>query len=146
MYGEIQESGLTEIIPLRSTSAICISTVSCAFSSWVSSGYTVWGGCNSWLLDGGVSCFYPEVPQGSSLGHCNVMAWWLQHPLFTDMAGNIFSLTLVTHCCPGHSYLLLSSGAKTGIYYLICQKLTSACHVLCRALYLWYDVQKICEK
>ena len=26
-------------------------------------------------------------------GGCNVMAWWLQHPLFTDMAGNILVLS-----------------------------------------------------
>ena len=26
-------------------------------------------------------------------GSCNVMAFWLQYPLFTDVAGNIFSFT-----------------------------------------------------
>ena len=36
------------------------------------------------------SYFYPEFPQGSHQGGCNVMAWWLQHPLFINMAGNIF--------------------------------------------------------
>ena len=38
----------------------------------------------------GASGFHPEFPQGSPSGGCNVMTWWLQHALFTDMAGNIF--------------------------------------------------------
>ena len=71
--------------------------VSCVFSSWVSSGCTFGDGCSGWLLDGLGSgqpiCLHPEFPQGSlSGGGCNVMAWWLQHPLFTDMAGNILVL------------------------------------------------------
>ena len=89
MYGKMQKSGLTEIIPLTCTSAI-------------------WG---QYLVFS-----HPESPQGASLGvaaavdclmvgilflawvpagltvmdNCNVMAWWLQPPLFTDMTGNIF--------------------------------------------------------
>ena len=34
-----------------------------------------------------------------SWGGYNVMAWWLQHPLFTDMAGHIFSLTIIYIQC-----------------------------------------------
>ena len=63
---------------------------------------TVGGGCSGWLLGaggggagGGASCLHPEFPQGSPTGSCNVMARWLQHPLFTDMAGSAFIHTQV---------------------------------------------------
>ena len=36
------------------------------------------------------ACLYPpESPQGS-LPEAAAVAWWLQHPLFTDVASNIF--------------------------------------------------------
>ena len=60
----MQESRLTEIIPSMCTSALWGHRPSCAFSSWVSPGCTIEGGC---------------------------IGWWLQHPLFTDMVGGIFS-------------------------------------------------------
>lgn len=34
----------------------------------------VWGGCSSWLLDGGI-CFCPHLSQGSPLGLATM--WWL---------------------------------------------------------------------
>ena len=83
--GKMQESGLTEIIPL-----ICISAtwgqVACAFSSWVSSGWLLgWG----WECLQGKHCFHPEFPQGSLS-----LRWWLDGCnilfFFTDIAGDIF--------------------------------------------------------
>ena len=44
-------------------------------------------GADGWMA---ASCFYPEFPQGSHQGGCNVMAWGLQHPLFINMSGNSF--------------------------------------------------------
>ena len=61
MYGKIQESGLIEIIPL-----ICTIAVQGQYP--------------------GLS--HPESLQGAPLGAA-VVARWLQHPLFTDMAGSI---------------------------------------------------------
>ena len=44
----------------------CLGPVSCAFSSWVSTGCTTLAGVSA-------------------------ESWWLQHPLFTDVTGGIFS-------------------------------------------------------
>ena len=70
MYGKMEESGLIEIIPL-----MCILATL---------------GQNALFL-------HPESPQGAQLGGCS--GWWLddlqqsstnkQHPLFTDMAGDV---------------------------------------------------------
>ena len=66
----MQESGLLEIIPL-----ICT--------------LTIWGQYPVF--------HHPESPQGAQLGvAAPLMAWWPQHPLFTDAAGGIFLSTLVT--------------------------------------------------
>ena len=46
MYGKVQESGLTEIIPLICTSASSLEPVSSIFTSWVFSGLTLGSGCN----------------------------------------------------------------------------------------------------
>ena len=65
MCGKMQESGLTEIIPL-----ICISAI--------------WG----WYP---VRSHFEFLQKGSPLrGSCNVIACWLPRLLFTDMASNIF--------------------------------------------------------
>ena len=65
--------------------------VSWSFSSWVSSGYTVQGGCSNLLLDGVNSpAFILSSLRAHSQGCCNVVAPWPQHPLFTDVAGNTF--------------------------------------------------------
>ena len=63
--------------------------VSCSFPSWVPSGYNSGVGCSgSGLGTGQPICLHPDFSQGSPSGQ-TVVAWWLQHPLFTDMAGNI---------------------------------------------------------
>ena len=61
--------------------------VSCAFSFLLSSGSTIRDGSVS---DGlmAASCLHAKFPQGSLFGDC-----WLQHPLFTDMAGSISQST-----------------------------------------------------
>ena len=59
---------------------------SCIFSSWVSSGLTIGSGCS--LMAARWQVLFPSwVPSGLTLEGCN--CWWLWHPLFTDMAGNI---------------------------------------------------------
>ena len=88
MYGKVQESGLTEtILLMRALASRGQNPV--LSQPWVPSGCTVGGGCSSWPLDGG----HP-VSILSSLGAPGrvavEMAWWLQHPLFSDVAGNIF--------------------------------------------------------
>ena len=83
----MQESGLTEIIPL-----LCISAI--------------------WGQDPVLS--HPETPQGVThrgvaaaaaarwcascfpRGGCNVMPWWLQHPLLTAKARRCFSFPIST--------------------------------------------------
>ena len=54
---------------------------SCAFSSWISSGGTIWSGWSAdyWMGRRG-SYLHPKTQQGSPLGCHNVMPWWLQHP------------------------------------------------------------------
>ena len=84
MYGMMQEAGLTETIPP-------------VFSHPEFPQDAREGGCSGWLLDGLGSWQPPFVSILSSLrahrlGSCNVMAWWLQHPLFTEMAGNVLVL------------------------------------------------------
>ena len=87
LYGKIQESRLTESIPLLCTSGIWASILyfhvlsplrahrwewlpsmaarwQVFFPSWVPSGLTVGSGCRPWLLDGRYSLL-PESPQGS---------------------------------------------------------------------------------
>ena len=60
------------------------------FPSWVSSGCTFESGCSGWLLDGGCPFSILSSLRAHGWGGFNVMIWWLWHPLFTDMAGNIF--------------------------------------------------------
>ena len=77
-----------------------VGPVSCASSSWVSSGCLMGeGGCVAVLSAGWAwqwAVLFASIlslPQGSlrdhSLRGCNAMAWWKQHPLFTDIAGNV---------------------------------------------------------
>ena len=67
--------------------------VSCVFASWVPSGCTVGGGCRGWWLDGRHPVSILSSLRAHCQGSCHVTAWWLQHRLFTDTAGNTFSLT-----------------------------------------------------
>ena len=63
--------------------------VSCVLPAWNPSGCTVVSGCNVWGLGHQqLVSFHPEFPQGSPSG--DTVAWWLQHPFFTDTEGNIF--------------------------------------------------------
>lgn len=58
------------------------------------------------------------VPTGLISGQLNVMAWWPQHPLFTDMGGNIFHLQ-----CPSidvlciHMYIFIFLFVFTDDWY-----------------------------
>ena len=74
----MKESGLTEIIPLVCTSGIWGQHPVLSHPEFPQGA--------RWRA----SCFYPEFPGAHRPGGCNVMVWWLQHPLFTDMASNIF--------------------------------------------------------
>ena len=51
------------------------------------------------------------------LGSCNVMAWWLQHPLFTDMAGSILVLRWVLQSNTTQSGAVLHTNATPGIVH-----------------------------
>ena len=55
------------------------------------------GGCSGWWLHGGILFLSWVPPRAHGQGSYDLMAWWLQHPLFTGMAGNILSLTGVSH-------------------------------------------------
>lgn len=56
---------------------------------------------SGWLLDDRHPVSILSLLQVHHRGSCNVMAWWLQQPLFTDVVGNIFH--------SGRPYLLLPS-------------------------------------
>ena len=57
--------------------------------------------CNSAIRVQNPVVSHPDSPQGPPLASCNVMARWLQHLLFTDIAGGIFSLrSQINHCSP----------------------------------------------
>ena len=124
LYGKMPESGFTEIIPLIHTSAIWGRSPD--FSSWVSTGYIIGGavvgrrrGAAAALAEGLTAiCLHSEFTPGS-LCKVAVVAWGLQHPLITDVAGNIFSLlrgavrlklwsrgVLIGIADPGSSFLL----------------------------------------
>ena len=94
MYGKMQESHWNHSFDKYLSS---LGRVSCVFTSWVSSG-SPWGVAAVWrLLDGRYSLFPSWVPSGltsSPLEGCN--CWWLWHPLFADMAGNVLFLISVS--------------------------------------------------
>ena len=84
----MQESGLTEIIPLTCPSSIwarilCFPILSLLRvpGNPVGSGGLLTTKWQTFFL-------HPEFPLGLPLGQCYVMLW--QHPLFTDVVGNIF--------------------------------------------------------
>ena len=94
MYRKLVGSGVTEIIPLRCTSAAwgqypLFSHPEVPQGSLLGVA-TVW-----WLLSSRCSLFSSCIPSGLTRftlgGGCN--HWWLWHLLFTDMAGNILFLT-----------------------------------------------------
>ena len=68
-------------------------------------------GFSGWWLDGRHPGSSLNSLRAHIRGGCNVMAWWLQYPLFTDLAGNIFyskwlwnRLSLVVRGSSGHTY------------------------------------------
>ena len=87
---EDAKSGLTEIIPLicklSGASSLCFRILSVLrvylweCLQWLTASWGI-GGYPASIL----SCLRALHPGG-----CNGMAWWLWHPLFTDMAGNVF--------------------------------------------------------
>ena len=95
MYGKMEDSGLAEITTLLCTSA--------AWGQWTVLSHpeppleVQLGGCSSSLLDGLVSI--PSSLRGHHLSSWSVMIWWLQHLLFTDMAGNILFLSNYIPLC-----------------------------------------------
>ena len=68
--------------------------ISHVVTSWVSSGLPVGNGCS--LMAARWQVFFPSwVSSGvaSSMSGSGCNCWWLWHPLFTDVAGNIPFLT-----------------------------------------------------
>ena len=91
MYRKMQKAGLMEIIPFM-CSLSHLGPVSCVFLPWISSGCPAGEWLQLLMAWWWASRFHPQVPSGLTFrGGCSVMAWWLWHPLFTDMAGNIFN-------------------------------------------------------
>ena len=83
---------------------MCLSSlgpVSCVFTSWVSSGLTTQGSGYS-LMAARWQVLFPEFPQ-CSLAHLQWWnRWWLGHPLFTDVAGNIPLIRSLASPNPDH--------------------------------------------
>ena len=85
MYEKMPESGLSEIIPLMCNSTVCgqypvFSHPECPQGAEL--------GINA--MAEGLAVRSSFVSTLSSLKAHHVMAWWLQRPLFIDMAGSIF--------------------------------------------------------
>ena len=85
----LQKSQLIEIIPLIWMSATRGQYLWLLILSLLRL-HCLGGGCSHWLLDSGYPVSIPGSLRACSQGSCNMVAWWLQHPLLTDMAGNIF--------------------------------------------------------
>ena len=93
----MQESGLPGTIPLIRTSAICGQYRVFSHSESPQGASLEAAAVPDHLMVGILfaSCFLTMLGRGG----CNVTVWWLQQPLFTDMASNIFSLTLAADFC-----------------------------------------------
>ena len=85
----LQKSQLIEIIPLMWMSATRGQYLWLLILSLLRV-HCPGGGCSHWLLDSGYPVSIPGSLRACSQGSCYMVAWWLQHPLLTDMAGNIF--------------------------------------------------------
>ena len=84
--------------------------VSCVFSSWVSSGYTIWGGCSSWLLDGRHSLFPSWVPSGLT-ARAAVM-WCLKKSQLCVLTGLVAPGSIRSGACLCFSYIWTFAGLK----------------------------------
>ena len=107
----MQEAGLLEIIPSLCTSVLWDQYPVLSHPG-LPQGTSLEGGGLQWLA----IWWWASVSTLSFLGAhpqegCNVMAWWLQHPLFTDMAVDFFIETwksgtvLVPNLLPFHLHL-----------------------------------------
>lgn len=89
MYGKMQRSAFTEVIVLICASAI--GSVSCVFTVWVSSGFSIERVCSLMATRWEVFCVSFLIPLRAhwlTLGSgCSCR--WLWYLLFTDMEGNI---------------------------------------------------------
>ena len=75
----------------------------------------LWGGASlsGWWLDGRHPGSSLNSLRAHICGGCNVLAWRLQHPLFTDLAGNTFHskwlwnrLSFAVRGSSGHTYAM----------------------------------------
>ena len=75
MYEKMQESGLTEVIPLLCTSAVCRQYPVLSHPESPEGGCIVRGSCSIWLLGGG----HPVSILSSLKAHCcwGHCMWWL---------------------------------------------------------------------
>ena len=102
---KMQESWLPEIIPLICTSAIWGQYPD---TSWVSSGLTAGSGCSPMAARWQVFFSALSFLRAHQLTLEGYNHWWLWHPLFIDMAGNIPFIMyiqpvfLVCLWCPRH--------------------------------------------
>ena len=85
-------------------------------------------GFSGWWLDGRHPGSSLNSLRAHIRGGCNVMAWWLQYPLFTDLARNIFHskwlwnrLSLVVRGSSGHMPMNHRSFYYTLPYDQICK-------------------------
>ena len=83
----MQESGLTEIIPLTYSSAIWGQ-----YPHFLMLSAPTGGDCSSWLLYGRHPVSILKSLRAHLQGSCNVMAWQLQHPLLLIWEATFFSL------------------------------------------------------
>ena len=80
---------------------------SCVFPSWVSSGLTFRNGCSLMADRWQVFLFPPWVPSGLTGVKSGCNCWWLWHPLFTDMAGNILFLSRLSVLSASYIYIYI---------------------------------------
>ena len=92
---QMQESGLTEIIPLIFT-AVIWGLVPDIFKSRVSSGLTLGSGYSLMAARRQILFSFLSVLRTHGLRLEDCSHWRLRHPLFTDMAGNAPFLSLIT--------------------------------------------------
>ena len=95
MYGKMQESGLTEIIPLMCTLAIWGQEPVLSHFSPLRvhhrEGVAVAADCQMWMGSGVAAASILSSLWAHSQGGYNVVTWWLLHPLLTDMAAIFFN-------------------------------------------------------
>ena len=91
----MQKAGLTKTIPLLGTTAIWGQYL-VLFSSCVSSGYTLGGGCRFWLLNGGLLVSILNSLRAHHQGDSIVMAPWLTVTSFLYLYGRQHFFSLIS--------------------------------------------------